>query len=92
MIDPVCIPSLLNLFVPSVIVEAIKDDSSVTTITAIQIGPDRFCANHPDCQQPKTLHKTLIVGGIPVELHRAGLWLSHEDRQRQRSTDGKPDL
>ena len=89
MIDPVCIPSLLSLFVLSVIVEAIKDDSSVT---AIEIGPDRFCANHPDCHQPETLHKTLIVGGIPVELHRAGLWLSHEDRQRQRSTDGKPDL
>ena len=48
--------------------------------------------DHPDCHQPETLHKTLIVGGIPIELHRAGLWLSHEDRQRQCSTDGKPDL
>ncbi len=92
MIDPIVIPSLLGLFVLSVIVEAIKDDNSVTTITVIEIRPDRSCGDHPDCHQPETLHKTLIVGGIPVELHRAGLWLSHEDRQRQRSTDGKPDL
>ena len=75
-----------------VILEAIKDDSSVTTITAIEKRPGRPYADIPDCHQPGTLHKKLIVAGISVELHRAGLWLSHEDRQLERSTDGKPDL
>ena len=89
MIDPVVIPSLLGLFVLSVILEPSKTNGSVT---ALEIRPDSFCADNPDCHQPETLHKTLIVGGIPIELHHAGLWLSHEDRQRQRSTDGKPDL
>ena len=71
------------------ILEAIKDYKQST---AIEIRPDRSYADHPDFHQPETLHKKLIVDGIPVELHRDGLWLSHEDRQRQRSTDGKPDL
>ena len=44
------------------------------------------------CQRPGTLHNRLIVGVTPVELHQMGPRLSHEDRQRQRSTDGKPDL
>ena len=54
--------------------------------------PKGSYTDHPNCHQLETLHKTLIVGGIPVELHRAGLWLSNEDRQRERSTDGKPYL
>ena len=33
----------------------------------------------------------LIVGDVPVPLHLVGLWLSHEDRQRQRSAHRKPD-
>ena len=44
------------------------------------------------CQREGTLRKRLIVGVTPVELHQMGPRLSHEDRQRQRSTDGKPDL
>ena len=54
--------------------------------------PKGSYTDRPNCQQLETLYKTLIVGGIPVELHLAGLWLSHEDRQRQRSTNGKLDL
>ena len=89
MIYPIVIPSPLGLSVLSVILEAIKDDSSVT---AIEKRPGRPYADIPDCHQPETLHKKLIVAGIPVELHHAGLWLSHEDRQLECSTDGKPDL
>ena len=92
MIDPVVIPSLLGLFVLSVIVEAIKDDRQRHHHHRYRDPAGQVLRGHPDCHQPETLHKTLIVGGIPVELHRAGLWLSHEDRQRERSTDGKPDL
>ena len=44
------------------------------------------------CQRPGTLHKRLIVGVTPVELHQMGPRLSHEDRQRQRSTHGQLDL
>ena len=42
------------------------------------------------CQREGTLRKRLIVDGAPGELNQSRLWLSHEDRQRQRPTHGKP--
>ena len=79
-------------------------DVSKNTVTA---GSVELPRNEPDaprsdsnkgltatriCQQPGTLHKRLIVDVTAVELHQMSPRLSHEDRQRQRSTDGKPDL
>ena len=54
-------------------------DRAVSTKSGIKELAEGLCADNPDCHQPETLHKRLIVGGVPVELHRIGLWHSHED-------------
>ena len=75
--------------------------SRSTTTIELRTEPQlrtKNCPDEPDVVSSllpsliKRLQERLIVDVVLVELHRDGLWLSHEDRQLQRSTHGKPHL
>ena len=69
-------------------------DRSTSTEEGIEAPSHHRRADHRPPRQSPTGNtaRRLIVGAVSVELHRMGQRLSHENRQLQRSTHGKPHL